>query len=335
MKNLSAYKKLGDKGMGNAQGAILSRLREDLLLGVACPIIVDGKSIGIESDLYSVQMADNGYVFCEFDEPAILSAGENYLLQSVYAAKLSMNHFGTSAFQDSLRELLRTELGTARLPQSERVNSFSIRPLLLDDAKRVFDFLRNEKAVIEDTGFEWHPSSVEDTLLWLRRSAPLHTIAVRDDGEVVGVCGVMPDLCGIPGTKSVSLFYAVGTGAQGNGIAGAMVVEGIKTHQDVHPEYTHAVIHTELHNIASKAVARKLGFQRDESTDYRSTSHGKPCTVYGSSARIDDAIGFYLVGKIKDSMSRKSRAQVPPADKDGRSPSANLKPTRSVNPAFN
>ena len=315
MKSLTKYKKMSDKGMGNAQDAILCRLKEDLLLGLACPIVVNAKNIGIESDFYSIQMADNGYVFCEFDEAAMLSSSETYLLQNVYRAKLSMNHYGSSDFQSSLRDLLRTELDIDRDPQSELVRDYVVRPLLLDDCSRVFRFLSDERSVISETGFEWHPRDVDDTLLWLRRSAAAHTIALSKDGDVVGICGVMPDLHGIPGTKSLSLFYAVAPGSQGNGLAGAMVVEGIKTHQDVHPEYTHAVIHTESHNEASKSVARKLGFRRDESTDYRSTSQGKPVTVYGSSARIDDAVGFYLVSKIRASIARRSTDNLESADR--------------------
>lgn len=276
-----------------ADREIALEIQADLLTRAYSVMDTPEDAKALETNHFRIRFLNSGYVVCEPLEGLLKAryGHEGYNSYLVYTdSSLRSNVFGTETFQRELREIFLAD--GFKLPRIEpaQATDIQIRPFLSSDSHKLFRFLEANKPSVAKVGFASIPFSPATTASWLSRDSLVQCIAHDESGEIVGLCGAMEKMHGVPGTQSSTLFYLVSPAAQGRGLAGRLSLAAMQLHQEMRPDVSHVVIHTEPDNMASKRVWQKLGLQRDTSTDYSAQMSGKQFNLLGASARIDQIL---------------------------------------------
>lgn len=265
----------------------------------------------LETSNYRIKFLSSGYIACE----PIDGFGEVRFGHPIYNSFLAFldsslrdNPFGTEALQERLRGIFLAHGFNVPQRQVHEHNGLIIRPFLTGDSASLFKLLESERASVAKVGFSSLPFSPSSTPSWLRKDSLVQYIAINNANEVMGLCGAMERMHGVPGTQSSTLFYLVSQSAQGQGLAGSLSLATMRCHQELRPDVFHVVIHTESDNVQSRRVWQKLGLTRDPSTDYSAHVSGKHFSLLGASARIDETL---LTNSSKKSLSLLKRNPSP------------------------
>lgn len=265
----------------------------------------------LETSNYRIKFLSSGYIACEpierFGEARFGHPAYNSFLVFLDSS-LRYNPFGTEALQEKLREIFEVHGFNVPQRQVHEHSGLIIRPFLASDSASLFKLLESERDSVAKVGFSSLPFSPSSTPSWLKKDSLVQYIAINNANEVMGLCGAMERMHGVPGTQSSTLFYLVSQSAQGRGLAGSLSLAAMRGHQELRPDVSHVVVHTEPDNVSSRRVWQKLGLIRDPSTDYSARVSGKDFNLLGASARIDETL---LTHDTKKSLEVPKRSTLP------------------------